>query len=176
MCAQTEAPGKPATINMQAAILSTKEGQQATQELAARVNTRKQALEKRQQDLAALQSRLRAGSTTMPQAARDKLIGDIDARTKEWNRDSQDFNEEVQQEEGKIMDEVGQKMLALVEKYALQHNIFLVADVSNPRSPVVWAEPSLDITNDIIKLYDQTHPPTPATPPAPPAAPATKKQ
>ena len=97
MCAQTEAPGKPATINMQAAILSTKEGQQATQELAARVNTRKQALEKRQQDLAALQSRLRAGSTTMHQAARDKLIGDIDARTKEWNRDSQDFNDEVQQ-------------------------------------------------------------------------------
>jgi outer membrane protein len=171
LCAQ--APLRPATINAQAAILSTKEGRQATEELSARVSVRKQALEKRQQDLAALQSRLRAGSATMGQAAREKVISDIDANTKSWNHDSQEFNDDVQQEQGKIMNTVGGKLLALVEKYALEHSISFVADVSNPNTPIIWADPALDITNDLIKLYDQTHPVTPATPPAPPAS---KKQ
>lgn len=166
---------KPASINVQAAILSTKEGQQATQEVAARFSSRRQALEKRQQDLAALQSRMRAGSATMSQAAKDKLIGDIDAQTKAWNRDSADFNAEVQQEEGKLINEIGQRMLAIIERYALQHGICLVADVSNPRTPLIWADPSVDITSDIVKLYDEAHPPVPATPPAaPPPSPAKK--
>jgi len=167
VCAQTQAPTKLATINVQAAILSTKEGQQATQDLTSRFNPRKQALEKKQADLATLQSRMRAGSATMTPAAKDKLIGDIDTQTKAWNRDSADFNAEVQQEEGKIMNEVGHKMLAVIEKYAILHGVILVADVSNPQSPVMWADPSIDITNDIIKLYDETNPVAPAAPPPP---------
>ena len=67
--------------------------------------------------------------------------------------------------------------------------IALVLDVSNPQTPVLWAAPSIDITTDIVKLYDQANPGTgaapatakPATPgtaaPRPPAnpAPATPK-
>jgi hypothetical protein len=63
--------------------------------------------------------------------------------------------------------------------------------VSNQQTPVLWADPSADITTEIIKLYDQAHPGTGAAPapgtakpaapptsaPKPPAAPpATKKQ
>lgn len=173
VCAQT--PARPASINIQAAILSTKEGQQATQDLSAKFSSRKQALDKRQADITALQSRLRAGSATMTPAAKDKLIGEIDAQTKAWNRDSADFSSDVQQEETQAMSAIGRRMLAIIEKYALQHGISLVADVSNPQTPLIWADPTIDITNDIIKLYDEAHPPvTAATPPAAPA-PAAKK-
>jgi outer membrane protein len=167
-----KAPTKAATINVQAAILGTKEGQKAAQDLQNKFTTRKQALEKKQSDLAAMQSRMRAGSATMSQQAKDKLIADIDSQTKEVNRESEDFNNDVQQEESKIMNDVGTRMLDLIEKYSTQHDIFMVADVSNPRTPVLWANPSGDITNDIIKLYDETNPvaapaPAPATAPAP---------
>jgi outer membrane protein len=134
-------------------------------------------LEKKQSDLAALQSRMRSGSSTMSQPAKDKLIADIDSQTKAWNRDSQEFNDEVQQEQGRIMNEVGQKMLDVIEKYSTAHGILLVADVSNQQTPVLWTDSSLDITTDIIKQYDQTYPvavPT-ATTPAP-TPPTSKKQ
>lgn len=172
LLAQGTAPLKPATINVQAAILSTREGKKATQDLQDKFMTRRQALEKKQADLQSIQARMRSGSATMSKESKDKLIADIDARTKEWNRESQDFNDEVQQEQGRIMNEVGQKMLDVIEKYGSQHSILLVADVSNPQSPVLWSDSSLDITNDIIKLYDQTYPPAaaPATVPPPPAS------
>lgn len=154
-------PPKPSSINIQAAILSTKEGQQATRNLNQKFGPRRQALEKRQADLAALQSRMRAGSATMSPAAKDKLIAEIDSQTKSWNLDSSDFNTEMQQEEGKAINEIGQRMIAVIEKYALQHGISFVADVSNPRTPLIWADPSVDITSDIVKLYDETHPVAP---------------
>src|SRR5689334_18982559 len=93
--AQATAPLKPAVINVQAAILSTKEGQKATQDLQTKFMARRQALEKKQSALAALQSRMRSGSSTMTPQAKDKLIADIDSQTKAWNRDSQEFNDEV---------------------------------------------------------------------------------
>lgn len=177
LLAQGAAPLKPAVINVQAAILGTKEGQKATQDLQTKFMARRKTLEKKQSDLAALQSRMRSGSSTMSQPAKEKLIADIDSQTKAWNRDSQEFNDEVQQEQGRIMNEVGQKMLDVIEKYSTAHGILLVADVSNQQTPVLWTDASLDITTDIIKQYDQTYPaavPTPTTPaPTPPTA---KKQ
>jgi outer membrane protein len=165
-----QGPTKPASINVQSAILSTKEGRKAAQDLSDRFNARKQTLEKKQADIVALQSRMRSGSATMSVQAKNQLIADIDTKTKEWNRDSQEFNTDVQQEESQLMSTIGKKMLDVIEKYSTEHSIFLVADVSNPQSPVIWANPALDITNDIIRMYDQQYPvaaPTPATPPAP---------
>ena len=174
LCARAQAPTKPASINIQAAILSTKEGQQATQALASKFNARKQVLDRRQADITTLQARMRAGSATMTAAAKEKLIAQIDAETKAWNRDNGDFNTDVQQEEGQVMNQIGRQMLSIIEKYALQHGILLVADVSNPRTPLIWADPTVDITSDIIKLYDEAHPPAAAAPAA--ATPSVPKK
>jgi outer membrane protein len=46
----------------------------------------------------------------------------------------------------------------------------VVLDVSNPQTPVLWAASAVDITNDIVKLYDQAYPGTAAAPAAKPAA------
>jgi len=169
--AWAQGPTKPASINIQSAILSTKEGRKAAQDLADKFAQRRAAIEKKQSDLTALQSRMRVGSATMSQQAKDQLISQIDKATQEWNRDSQDFNSDVQQEESQLMSDIGKKMLEVIEKYSTEHGILFVADVSNPRSPILWANPTLDITNDIIRLYDEQNPV--ATPP-PPAAPPKK--
>ena len=47
--------------------------------------------------------------------------------------------------------------------------------VSNPQTPVLWAASAIDITSDIVKLYDQANPGTGAAPTgaAPAARPST---
>ena len=170
----TAAPMKVATIHVQDAIMRTKEGQKAAQELQTRFTPRKQVLEKKQSDIVALQQQMRAGGATMSQAARDKLTRDIDASSTSLKRDTEDFQAEVQQEEGKIMNDLGQKMMEILGKYATQNGVAMVIDVSNQQSPVLWADASLDITTEIIKEYDAAHPVVAAAPAAP-APPATKK-
>lgn len=168
-------PSKLATIQVQSAIVSTKMGQKAAQELQAKYAARRQALEKRQQQIAAFQQQMRAGAATMTPAAREKLTRDIDTNSTSLKRDSEDYDTEVREEEGKVMSDIGQKLMDIVGKYAAANGIAIVVDVSNPQSAILWADSSLDITTEIVKQFDQANPVAAATPPAaPPAAPVKK--
>jgi outer membrane protein len=170
------APAKVATVHVQNAILQTKDGQKAAQDLQTKFLPRRTELEKRQTDITAIQAQMRAGSATMSEAAKAKLQRDYDNNSKEFTRAKDDFEAEVQQEEGKIMNDLGQKILEVISKYSAQNSIAMVVDVSNQQSPVLWADPSIDITNEVIKLYDQAHPSVAPTPAPAPAAPPAKKQ
>jgi outer membrane protein len=121
---------------------------------------------------------LKKGSATLSAEAKDKLQRDIDARTKSLQRDAQDTQDDSQQDMGKVFNELGDKMVQIVEQYAYQNGFAVVLDVSSQQTPVIWAAPSSNITADIVKLYDQAHPgvapagqPKPLqAPPKPPAA------
>jgi outer membrane protein len=169
--AQATTPSKIAIIHVQNAILSTKDGQKAATDLQGTFAPKKADLDKRQQDLAALQDQLKKGSATMSDDAKTKLMRDIDAGTTRLNRETQDAQADLDEAQGKLMQELGNKMMAIVEKYATQNGFALVLDVSNPQTPVLWAASSVDITNDIVKLYDQANP-AGSTSAAKPAAPA----
>jgi outer membrane protein len=183
--AQGASPNKVAIIHVQNAILQTKDGQKAQQELQVKFNPRKQQIEKKQSDIGGLQDQMKKGSATMSDDAKTRLARDIDTGQKALQRDSEDFEADVQQDEGRIMQDLGQKMMDVIIKYATANGYAMVVDVSNPQTPVLWADPGVDITNEIIKLYDQAHaggtaataPTTaPAKTPAPAPAPAARKQ
>ncbi len=169
--AQGQVPTKIAVINVQTAILSTKDGQKAAADLQTTFSPRQQDLEKKQAELTALQDQLRKGSATMSDEAKIKLLRDIDATTTRVNRDTQDARSDLDEAQGKLMQELGGKMMAVMEKYATQNGYAVVLDVSNPQTPVLWAASAVDITNDIVKLYDQAYPGTAAAPPVPAAKP-----
>jgi outer membrane protein len=172
--AQGQVPTKIAIIHVQNAILSTKDGQKAATDLQATFSPRQQDLEKKRNELAALQDQLRKGSATMSDDAKTKLMRDIDATTTKVNRDTQDAQSDLDEAQGKLMQELGGKMMAVLEKYATQNGFAVVLDVSNPQTPVLWAASAVDITNDIVKLYDQAYPGTAAAPGAPAAKPAAQ--
>jgi outer membrane protein len=173
-----QAPAKVAIIHVQNAILQTKDGQKAATELQGRFAPKKADLDKKQADIATLQDQLRKGSATMSEDAKAKLMRDIDANNKSLQRDTEDAQADLDAEQGKIMQELGSKVMAVLEKFATANGYALVLDVSNPQTPVLWAASAIDITADIVKLYDQANPgtgPSAAKPPAGTAAPATSR-
>ena len=189
--AQAQTATKIGIIHVQNAILSTKDGQKAAAELQARFAPKKAELDKKQSSIAALQDQYRKGAATMSDDAKLKLTRDIDTNTKALNRDTEDAQAELDSEQGKLMQDLGQKMMAVLDKYAKENGFGVVLDVSNPQTPVLWASNGVDITNDIVTLYDKanvgaagasaakpaaTPPPAAARPAimAPPAAPKKK--
>lgn len=185
--ALAQAPSKVGVINIQSAIVGTKEGQKAAQELEGRMSPKNKDLEKRRNDIRSLQENMQKGGSAMSETAKQALARDIDTKTKDYNRTLEDFQAEVQQEQDKLLGELGQKMMAVIDKYAKDNGFSLILDVSNPQTPVLYASNTIDITQAIIELYDKNAgtitpaaaPAKPATPPPaavkPTAAPATKK-
>ena len=88
--ALAEDPAKVGVINLQSAIVGTKDGQKAASDIQARFNPKKADLDKRQGDIAQLQDQLNRGRTTLSEDARQKLVRDIDQKTKLLNRDTED--------------------------------------------------------------------------------------
>lgn len=169
--AQSPSPVKIGIFNFQQAIVATKDGQKAAVELQARFDPKKKSLEAMQGSIAALQQELAKGSNTMAEAKRTQITRDIDQKTKELQRASEDAEAEFQQEQNKLLNDLGGKIVAVIEKYARDNAYTIILDVSSQQTPVLFAANGVDITKEIVDLYDKNSPST--LPPAPkPAAPA----
>jgi outer membrane protein len=156
--ALAEDPAKVGVINLQSAIVGTKDGQKAANDIQVRFNPKKADLDKRQGDIAQLQDQLNRGRNTLGEDARQKLMREVDQKTKALNRDTEDARAELDQEEQKIMNELGSRIMAVIDKYAKDHGYAMILDVSSPQTPVMYASNTLDITRDIIELYDKNVP------------------
>lgn len=170
------APGKVGIIHIQNAIISTKDGQKAASDLQARFAPKKAEIDKAQNEIAQLQEQLKKGSATLSDDARQNLMRDIDQKTKTLNRNTEDAQAELDQAQGKIMQDLGQRMMAVIDKYAKDNGYSLILDVSSPQTPVLYAATGIDITKDIVELYDKNSPgpvtTSSAAPAAKPSAPA----
>lgn len=151
---QASAPVKVGTIHIQNAIIGTKDGQKAAAELQAKFDPKRKELEQKRAEIEQLQTQLRNGSNTMSEEQKQKLYRDIDTRTKSLNRDTEDAQAEFEQEQNRVLQKLGQSMMALITKYSRDHGYAVIFDVSNPQSPVLYVSDTVDITSDIVKLYD----------------------
>lgn len=170
---------KVGIIHIQNALISTKEGQKAASDLQARYDPKRKELEQKQNEIAALRDQLSRGSNTMSDEAKQTLMREIDQKTRSFNRATEDAQADFEQDQNRVLQDLGQKMMAVIDKYARDNGFALIIDISSPQTPVLYAANQIDITNDIVALYDK-HSSSPASSAAPatsaPAPPVAKKQ
>lgn len=170
-----EAGAKIGIINVQRAMAMTQEGRKALEELQAQFNPRQAELQKLQEDVRTLEDQLRTQERTLNDEARVQIMRDLEQKRKQGTRLQQDLQEDVEDAQGTVINQIGEKMQRVIDRYARENNLNLIFNVA-PGGPIIFATPTVDITEAIVKLYDQTHPvqtaaaPKPSTPakPTPP--------
>jgi outer membrane protein len=176
LCANAQQPPtKVGVISVQGAIVGTKDGQKASQELEAKFTPKEKEFNSRQSELAQLQDQYNKGGSVMSEDKRNQLAREIDEKKKRLDRDMQDAREELQSEQQRVLQSLGQRMMAVIEKYAKDNGYTLILDVGNQTTPVLYASSAIDITQDIIQLYDKTSTNGGPAPSASTAAPGTPK-
>jgi len=174
-----QSPTKVAIINIQGAIIATKDGTKAREAMNAKFGPRAKDMEARNGEVQKLRETFNKGANTMSAEAREKLSREIDDKQKKLQWDSEDLNNEMEQEQGKLVNEIGQRMIQVIDEYSKGQGFAVVLDVSTQQSPVLWAANGIDITQQIVDLYDKKFgagaPPAAAAPGATSAAPAATK-
>jgi outer membrane protein len=173
--AQGPAPSKVGVISINGAIAGTKDGQKATAALEAKFSPKKKEFDSRQNEIVQLQDQLTKGGSVMSEDKRNQMARDIDEKKKRLERDAQDAQEDFQGEQQKLLQGLGSRMMAILEKYAKDNGYSLILDVGNPNTPVLYAASAIDITPDIIALYDKNPSPAGSMPTAAPKTPGTVK-
>ncbi len=182
------APTKVGIINIQQAILATQDGKKAVSELEQKFAPTKAQIDKMQNDVLQVEDKLKKGAQTLSDDARQQLMRDRDQKSTALKRATEDAQAEAEQEQGRLMNTLFQRIMQVITKYGNDNGYAIIIDVSSQQTPVMYAANGIDVTKEIVDLYDKNAPSAPApaakapgtsTPamPAPrPAAPPAKKQ
>ena len=155
--ADAPAASKIAVLNFQAAIASTGEGKQALAELQTQFTPRQTELENLSKQIDDLRARLRNGASTLSDDEKARLAREGDQMTRALQRKQQDLQDDANEAQREVYDRFGRKMVDILDRYAKDNGFGVVIDDS--QSPtVLYAAPQVEITQDIIRLYDQTYP------------------
>ena len=177
------ASAKVGVLSVQAAIASTAEGKQAAAELQSQFAPRTTELQNLQKQIEELRSRLQTGQSTLSDEEKARLQREGDQLTRTFQRKQQEFQDDTNDAQQEVVNRIGRKLVDVLSKFSKDNGYSIILDTSSQQSPVLFAANQIDVTQDIIRLYDQSYPvktsagAAPATRPAPrPAAPATSKQ
>jgi outer membrane protein len=174
------ASGKVGVINIQAAIASTAEGKQAAAELQSQFAPRTNELQNMQKQIEDLRSRLQTGQSTLSDEEKSRLQREGDQLTRTFQRKQQEFQDDTNDAQQDVVNRIGRKLVDVLNKYSKENGYSIVLDDSSQQTPVIFAANQIDVTQDIIRLYDQSYPVkagagagTTAPRPAPRATPGT---
>jgi outer membrane protein len=167
------ASGKVGVIDVQVAITSTAEGKQAASELQSQFAPRQTELSNMQKQMEDIQTRLRTGQTTLSDDEKARLQREGEQLQRTFQRRSQDAQDDFNEAQREIVDRIGRRMIDVLSKYARDNAFTVILDRSGQTSPVIFAANSVDVTQDIIRLFDQSYPAKAAA--ATPKAPAQQR-
>jgi len=168
-------PGKIAVLHVVTAISGCTEGKQAMGEFEKKYTAKRQELEKKNNEIQELQKQLQSQARTLNDDSRAALTRSIDSKTTELQRATDDAQKEFGQLQNEIFGRIGNKIGPVVQQYAKEKNFTIIIDSSNQNSQLIYADPGIDITEDIIKRVDTTLAPAAAAPAPAAAPPAAKK-
>jgi outer membrane protein len=170
---------KVGTINIEQAIFASNEGRRDFDALAKKFEPKQNELKGLADEIDSLKKQLSAQQDKLNDESRDKLVKQIEAKQKSFDRATQDAQEDFQGQQGEIGNKILTRMAPLIVKYSSENGYGMILDTSQqwPRGPVIWYGPAVDITQPIVEAFNvQSGVPAPAagSTPAKPVRPATK--
>jgi len=179
--AAAEASTKVGVIDTQRAIMETEDGLRMQATLKKIFDSRQRELDKKQVDLQKERDDIEKQRGVLSQEALTK-------RVEKWQRDMMqlqtvfvEYNKEMQKKQNELTQPIFQRAMGLIRRLATQKGLDLIVD----KQAVPYVRSDLDLTDQLITLYNSggaagaAEPgaaPAPATAPAPAPAPAPKKQ
>jgi outer membrane protein len=173
-------------INLRGAIGSTAEGKQASAELQSQFAPRTAELDNYTKQINDLQQKLQVGQGKLSQEEEARMTAEGQRLTQKYDRKRTEFQDDVSAAQQDVLERIGRKMVDVLDRYARENGFSVILDTSGQNSPILFASNQVDVTQDIIRLYDQSYPvknapagatatPKPATP-KPATPPPTKPQ
>jgi Skp family chaperone for outer membrane proteins len=163
LMAQTPAPGpvptKICVVNLQSAMLSTKDGQASADEFRTKfAEPEEKKLQAKQAEITDLNDKLQRGANTMSQTAQDDMRKSLDKKNTEYKRAVEDYKFDSDEMQRKLLDDLSAKMQAVIARYAQENACAVFLDVTNPNSGIMWIADQIDVTRQIVDAYDKAQP------------------
>ena len=162
---------KYAFVNIQRIAAESAAGKTLAGKVQALNQQKVNELNDRNKALQAAQQKLESGASVMSAQAAAQLQKDIERQQIDIQRFTEDAQQEVTNLQTQLQDEFQVRLSPIIQQVATDRDLHMLFSVVD--SGLVWADPSLDITTEVIQKFDAAGGSAAAAPPKP-AAPAPK--
>ena len=138
-------------VNIQIAISKSKAGERARKKFDGDIKKKQAGLAKEQQAIEKMKRNIEKKAMLMKAAERLKMQRDFQRRMTDFERRANDAQEELQVKERQMTGEIFKAILKVVEEIGKSRKFTVILD----RSQVLYTDKSIDITNDVIQLYNR---------------------
>ncbi len=168
---------KYAYIRLDLIAAASAEGRTANDKVKALNDQKVRELNDKNKSLQSAQQKLEQGGAVLNDVARGQLQTEIERQQRDIQRFTEDAQQDVQALQQQLQADFQRKLDPVIDKVAREKQVHMVFSVGD--SGLVWADPGMDLTGDIIRALDSTGgkpaAAAPAAAPAPaPAAPGAQ--
>jgi outer membrane protein len=174
-------PPKVAVISFQMAVFQTNQFRREFDALKTKFAPKNEQVKTLNDEIAGLEKQLQAEADKLSDQERASRAQAIERKKSEAKRFTEDAQKDFEQEVQQIYSGVASKLNDVLSVYAKKQGYTMVVGVvHNPQqaSPVLWTNPSADITQVIVDAYNAKPdaPVSPARPAAKPVKPQAKSR
>jgi outer membrane protein len=160
-------------VNLEQVFAGSAEGQR----IQTLINTKQTELQGKQKALQDAQQKAQQQASVMSDAAKAQAQADLERQDKELQRLLEDAQTEVQGAQQQAQAEWQRRIQPVVEKLSMEKGLHFLLSV--PDSGLVWADPAINLTEELMEMQKNAPAPAaaaPATAPAvrPPTTPAPR--
>jgi outer membrane protein len=145
---------KVAFVNLQQVAGDSAEGKIATAKVQALNQQKVSELNDKNKQLQANQQKLDQGGAVLSEAARAQLQKDIDKLNVDIERFQQDANAEVTELQQQLQGDFQQKLMPVIEGIVKSQGINVLFSLTD--AGVIYLDPVMDITTEVIRRFDAT--------------------
>jgi outer membrane protein len=156
---QAQAPRPPfptgvkyAFVYVQKIVAESADGKSANDKIQALQQQKMKELSDKQKALQTAQQKLDQGGSVLNDAARQQLATDIDRQQRELQRFTEDADRDVQILQQQLQEDFQRRLSPVVAKVAQDKQLHMIFSVTD--SGLVWGDPALDLTDDVIKALN----------------------
>ncbi|MCI4444640.1 MAG: OmpH family outer membrane protein [Candidatus Aminicenantes bacterium] len=157
LIAQAQQTLKVGVINSQEILEKSIEGKKAISQLEDKNRKTQQDLGKLDEQIRQLETRLNTQQLTMTQEALISLNADLDRKRTERQRLAEDAQKEMQELQQRLYFKIQSEVMPIITKLGQEKGLDLILDLR--ASGVLYFNPVVDLTDEVIKRYDATKTP-----------------
>ena len=149
------APVKIAWIDLDAAIFTCEQGKKEFADLQKILDAKKVEMDNLRKEVDNLQNQINVQGSKLTDEARADMEDQLEVKNTQLQRFQQDAQKDIDARRQRIGNNIGKKMLPVIEKLAKEKSLGTV-QIFNPNRDA-FVDPALVITDEIVKAYNQAY-------------------
>jgi outer membrane protein len=154
---------KVGSVDIQKALNTCEAGKAAAAKLNKALEDAKKKYEAQGQALQKEQEALERQSSVLDEQVFKDKVRDFQGKARDWDRFRKDVETDIKQQHNEIVDKISKELIGITEQIGKEGGFTLVVE----RSLVPYIDPTLDITDEVIKRYNQKSGAKPGPAPSP---------